>query len=75
MTNEEKAKEIVQKIKFSTNLHPVLNEKMYDAAMKMAEWKESQLLEVCKNCEQKSIINGHLGCAFRSLEKTYCWRD
>ena len=85
MTNGEKAHQIACKYarQYHHNSYPeqsknsefvFSNEEIEKACNEMAEWKERQLLEVCEICEQKSIRNGHLGCAFRSLENTYCWR-
>lgn len=45
MTNEKKAKEIVSKIPFSTLASPIYKDYAYDAALKMAEWKEQQMIE------------------------------
>lgn len=72
---KKKARELAQKYK--TPCHGIgdCEFEVYKAAMEMAEWMEEKLIEVCKICERKSIESGHVGCAFRSIDNTYCWRD
>lgn len=60
MNNVEKGKELVQKYKFGNSISPIVNDRMYDAILEMAEWKDKQLKETkdafiafCYN-----IING-----------------
>ena len=71
MTNEEKAREISDNILGSLEYQCGAEE----GALKMAQWKDKQLKEVCKKCEQHIIDSGKRGCAFRSLSNEYCWED
>ena len=75
MTNEEKAKELGEK--YSTPCHGIgdCEFEAKQAAIEMARWKDEQLKEVCKICEQHIIDSGKAGCAFRSLSNEYCWED
>ena len=45
MSNDEKAKEITEQLKFSENLSPIVNDRIYDAAIKGMEWKQQQFIE------------------------------
>ena len=42
MNNIEKGKELVQKYKFGDSISPIVNDRMYDAVLEMAEWKDEQ---------------------------------
>lgn len=42
MTNEEKVKKIVSGNKFGESVSPYYTNKMYDAVLEMAEWKDEQ---------------------------------
>ena len=80
MTNEEKAEEICSDYNYTQFLNDGTKDIYTESAVlymlvKMAQWKEQQLKEVCKKCEQHIIDSGKTGCAFRSLGNEYCWRD
>lgn len=78
MTNEEKAKQITWQLFNDGHFyHNGISQRkeIEKAVMTMAYWKEHQLKEVCRKCEQHIIDSGKKGCAYRSLANEYCWED
>lgn len=76
MSDEEKAREIASKWwqDLITKEHCNSTEEAIErAVLEMARYKDEQLKEVCKRCEQHIIESGKNGCAFRSLGNDYCW--
>lgn len=73
MNDEQKAKELFQKYKVSTLYHPITNEKLYDACIEMAKWKEQQCVEKVLEFVSEHFYNhphdSHLVCSdsFRSV--------
>ena len=62
MNNVEKGKELVQKYKFGDSISPIVNDRMYDAVLEMAYWKDQwfeSLLTELMICAQQ----GYTQCA------------
>lgn len=51
MNNVEKGNELIRKYKFGNRISPVVNDRMYDAVLEMAEWKDEEF-----SIERKVLI-------------------
>lgn len=71
MTNKEKSKQIAEQSQILSDFPHDYHSVEY-GAMKMAEWKDKQLLTLCHICEER-IESMDKKCVWLSFDNKHCW--